>query len=111
MAVKRVGMLIGVKPDRLEEYRELHSDSHPGVRDLLAAASIRNFTIFLTEMPDGKPYLFGYYEYHGNDYQTDMARLSEEPRNTQWLSMTDPMQVPLPGEQTWKPMEEIYHNP
>lgn len=111
MAVKRIGMVIGVKPERLKEYRELHSDSHPGVRDLLAQANIRNFTIFLTEMPDGMPYLFGYYEYHGNDYQADMARLSDEPRNAEWLSMTDPMQIPLPGEPTWKPMEEIYHNP
>ena len=39
-----------------------------------------------------------------------MAKLAAEPRNTQWLEMTDPMQVPLPGESSWKVIEEIYHN-
>ncbi len=111
MAIRRIGMVIGVKEERLSEYRELHSDSHSGVRDLLSEANIHDFTIFLTEMPDGKPYLFGYYEYHGKNYEADMAHLAEEPRNAEWLAMTDPMQIPLPGEAGWKFMEEVYHNP
>lgn len=111
MAVTRVGMVIGVKAERLAEYRELHADSHAGVRDLLSAANIRNFSIFLTEMPDGRHYLFGYYEYTGEDYEADMARLNDEPRNARWLAMTDPMQIPLPGEKSWKTMEQVYFNP
>jgi len=107
---KRVAMVIGVREDRLEEYRALHADSHPGVRDLLSQAHMRNFSIFLARLPDGKPYLFGYYEYDGEEYDADMAKLAAEPRNTQWLEMTDPMQIPFPGESSWKVIEEIYHN-
>ena len=44
--VKRVGMVIKIKPDRLEEYLAVHSDSEPGVRDLLAKYNLRNFLQF-----------------------------------------------------------------
>ena len=110
MAVKRVGMVIGLREDRISEYKALHADDHPGVRDLLSAASMRNFSIFLERMPDGKLYLFGCYEYHGEDYEADMARLAAEDRNGEWLAMTDPMQIPFPGQSGWKLMERVYFN-
>ena len=100
-----------IRPERLEEYRELHADSHPGVRDLLHAAHMRNFSIYLQRLPDGHHYLFGYYEYDGTDYAADMARLAAEPRNREWLARCGPMQIPLPGEPTWKQMERVYYNP
>ena len=104
-------MVIGIREDRLDDYRALHADDHPGVRDLLEKANMRNFSIFLGRLPDGNLYLFGYYEYAGDDYDSDMAKLAAEPRNEEWLRMTDPMQIPLPGESSWKLMEEVYHNP
>jgi L-rhamnose mutarotase len=110
MQKKRVGMVIEVRDDRLEEYKALHADSHPGVRDLLSAANIRNFSIYLTRLPDGKNYLFGYYEYAGEDFDGDMARLQAEPRNGEWLAMCDPMQIPFPGETSWKEMDVVYRN-
>ena len=54
--------------------------------------------------------IFSYYEYKGTDYEADMARLSAETRNNEWLSMTDPMQIPLKDEKSWAVMEEVYHN-
>lgn len=110
MAVLRVGMVIGVREDRVDDYRALHAEGHPGVRDLLASAGIGNFSIFIERLPDGALYLFGYYEYHGSAYEADMARLDAEPRNREWLAMTAPMQIPLPGQEGWKIMEEVYHN-
>ena len=64
----------------------------------------------LRQLADGNDYLFAYYEYVGDDYADDMARLAVEPRNIEWLSLCDPCQLPLPGEQTWAVMAEIYHN-
>jgi len=107
--VKRVGMVIGIRPEHIEEYRRLHDDDNPGVRDLLRKYHIHNFSIFLTEI-EGKWYEFGYYEYTGNDFESDMARLAEEPRNIEWLKTCDPMQIPLPGEKGWRVMEQIYLN-
>jgi len=108
--VKRIGMVIGLREDRISEYRAVHADDHPGVRDLLSSANMRNFSIFLERLPGGKPYLFGYYEYDGDDYEADMARLAGEDRNREWLAMTDPMQIPLPGQSGWKIMEQVYFN-
>ena len=60
--VKRIGMVIGIKPDQIEAYKELHADDHAGVRDLLRRAKMENFSIFMHRLDDGKTYLFGYYE-------------------------------------------------
>jgi L-rhamnose mutarotase len=108
--LKRVGMVVGIKPDAIEEYKRLHADDEAGVRDLLSRHNIRNFSIFLQEI-DGKWYEFGYYEYTGDDFEGDMARLAQEPRNIEWLKVCDPMQLPLPGAEGWTEMERVYFNP
>jgi L-rhamnose mutarotase len=107
--IKRVGQLIGLKPEYIEEYKKLHADSNPGVRDLLRKYHIHNFSIFLEQI-DGKWYEFAYYEYDGDDFGADMKKLSEEPRNIEWLKICNPMQIPLPGANGWKEMERIYFN-
>ena len=108
--IKQVGMVVGIKPDKIKEYKRLHAAGHPGVRDLLNKYHMHNFSIFLTEI-DGKWYEFGYYEYSGDDFDGDMAKLAEEPRNIEWLQMCDPMQIPLEGETGWREMERVYFNP
>ena len=104
-------MVIGVRPERLEEYRELHADSHPGVRDLLHAAHMRNF-LHLPAAAAGRPPLpvrilrVRRHRLRGGHGQT-----GAEPRNREWLARCGPMQIPLPGEPTWKQMERVYYNP
>ena len=107
--VKRIGMVVGLRPEKMAEYKEVHADSHPGVRDLLSKYHMENFSIFLHQI-EGKWYEFGYYEYTGDDYEADMAAMGEEPRIKKWLSMCDPMQIPLAGEKSWSIMEEVYYN-
>lgn len=109
--VQRIGMVIGIKADQISAYEALHAASNPGVRDLLEKYHMHNFSIYIGQLDDGKDYLFGYYEYTGTDYKADMEKLGAEPRNQKWLSVTGPMQVPLPGEQSWAMMKEVYHNP
>ena len=108
--VKRVGMVIKIKPEYIDEYRELHSASNAGVRDLLTKAHMHNFSIFLHQLDDGNWYEFGYYEYTGDDFEADMAKLDRHPRNIEWLKVCDPMQVPLKGETGWAEMEQVYFN-
>jgi L-rhamnose mutarotase len=107
---KRFGMVIGMRPDRISAYEALHAASNGGVRDLLNKYNMHNFSIYLKEIEDGRYYLFGYYEYTGTDFAGDMARLAAEPRNQEWLSSTDPMQIPLAGESSWSVMREVYYN-
>lgn len=106
---KRVGMVVGLNPADMKEYKRLHADNHPGVRDLLNKYHMHNFSIFLHQI-DGKWYEFGYYEYTGNDFDGDMAKMNAEPRIKEWLKVCDPMQRPLPGEKSWATMEQVYYN-
>jgi L-rhamnose mutarotase len=108
--VKRIGMVIRIDSSKIKDYLTLHADSNPGVRDLLKKHNLRNFSIFLTRLDDGNYYEFGYYEYTGHNYESDMAALDAEPRNKEWLKLCDPMQIPLKGEITWKKMEQIFLN-
>jgi L-rhamnose mutarotase len=107
--ILRVGMVIGLREDCIDHYRALHDGK--GIRDLLQAYHIRNFSIFLQKMPDGKFYEFAYYEYHGQDYGADLAALAKEPRNIAWLKQTDATQTPLDRHQSWAVMERIFFNP
>ena len=107
--VKRVGMVIKLKPECVAKYRELHADGNPGVRDLLAKYHLENFSIFLRQI-GGEWFEFGYYEYTGADFEADMAALAAEPRNQAWLEVCDPLQLPLDGETGWAVMEQVYYN-
>lgn len=110
-SAKRVGMVIGMRPDRISAYEALHAASNAGVRDLLNKYHMHNFSIFIHQLDNGRYYLFGYYEYTGRDYEGDMAKLAAEPRNQEWLRTATPMQSPLPGEKSWSIMREVYYNP
>ena len=86
--VRRFGLVIGIRQECIDEYRSVHNG--PGVRDLLTDAGIRNFNIFLQQLPDGEYYEFAYYEYVGDDYETDMTALNTHPRNREWLATMRP---------------------
>jgi L-rhamnose mutarotase len=109
--IKRVGMVVKVKKEWLEEYEQLHADNHAGVRHLLTKYHMRNFSIFMVQLADGEWYEFGYYEYWGTDLEGDMAKLNSDPENMKWLELCDPMQEGiLPGQKGWKVMDTIYYN-
>ena len=46
--VLRFGMVIGLNPDVIDEYKRLHADENAGVRDLLSKYNMQNFNIFFT---------------------------------------------------------------
>ncbi len=106
--VRRFGQVIGLRPEKVDEYKALHAG--PGVRDLLRQANLHNFSIFLKRLDDGRCYEFAYYEYTGSDFEADMAWLAAQPGNQAWLAQCDPLQIPLVGERSWASMDEIFFN-
>ncbi len=80
-AYKRVGMVVRLKPECLAEYRRLHDGA--GVRDLLVAYHLCDFTIWI-QVINGVLYEFASYQYRGTDMAADMAALNAEPRN-KWV--------------------------
>ena len=107
--VQRMGMVIGVKPEKLAEYKALHAEAWPEMNAALSAANIRNYSIYLRE-PENL--LFGYWEYVGTDYAVDMKVLGDLAVTKRWLALTDPCQARLPSapeSEWWSPMPEVYH--
>ena len=102
--MKRYGMLIGVRPEKLDEYRRLHADVWPGVLKTIHDCNIRNYSIF---HKDG--YLFSYFEYIGEDFEADMARMAADPVTQEWWVLCQPLPTRAEGERWWAQMEEMFH--
>jgi L-rhamnose mutarotase len=103
----RVGSLIKLKPEYEERYIILHKYTFPGVLARIHRSNIRNYSIFLR---DGL--LFSYYEYIGDDFDGDMAKIGEDRVTQDWWKLTDPMQEPLESckeGEWWASMDEIFH--
>jgi L-rhamnose mutarotase len=110
--VKRYGSIIGVRPEKLEEYKKLHAAVWPDVLRMIERCNIRNYSIYLRKLPSGDYFLFGYFEYTGADFDADMAIMAADPTTQKWWAVCKPCQLPLddraPGE-WWAGMEEVFH--
>lgn len=107
--MQRMGMMIRLKTEVIDEYKRIHAAVWPSVLKQIADSNIRNYSIFLRE-PENL--LFGYFEYHGTDYAADMARMAQDPETQRWWKITDPMQAKLdsvPDGQWWGMLEEVFH--
>jgi L-rhamnose mutarotase len=110
--MKRYGSVVGVKAEMLEEYKRLHAAVWPGVLRKIKECNIRNYSIYLRQLDDGRYYLFSYFEYTGRDFAGDMARMAADPETQRWWDACKPCQSPLanraPGE-WWADMQEVFH--
>jgi L-rhamnose mutarotase len=109
---KRYGMVIGVKEQAVAKYKQLHANPWPEVMAKLKDVNIQNYSIYLTQFPDGNYYLFSYFEYTGDNFDADMKRMADDPKTKEWWSHTKPMQISLsnrPEGQWWMNMEEVFH--
>jgi L-rhamnose mutarotase len=107
--MQRYGMVIGIKPEMIAAYKELHAAVWPVVLAQIAGSHIRNYTIYLRE-PENL--LFSHFEYHGHDFAADMAAMAADPDTQRWWAVCMPCQAPLPsrqGGEHWAAMEEVFH--
>jgi L-rhamnose mutarotase len=105
--MKRYGSVLKVKPDMLEEYKTLHANVWQDVLVMIHACNIRNYSIYYK---DG--YLFSYFEYIGESFEQDMAKMAADPTTQEWWKLCDPCQEPLETRRSgewWASMEEVFH--
>ena len=105
--MKRYGQVIAVKAEKLEEYKRLHANAWPGVLKMISDCNIQNYSIYYK---DGL--LFSYYEYIGNDYEADMAKMAADEETQRWWDVCKPCQQPLDTRaegEWWADMEEVFH--
>lgn len=107
--MKRMGSVLGIKPEAIAEYKRIHADVWHEVLAMIAACGIRNYTIFLKQ-PENL--LFAYFEYHGTDWAADQAKMAADPKTQEWWSICMPMQAPLASRKEgewWAEMEDVFH--
>jgi L-rhamnose mutarotase len=108
--MERMAMVIGIKPDYIPEYKRLHADTWPEILERITSCNIRNYSIYLRE-PENL--LFGYWEYHGADFEADAAKMAADPKTQEWWAICMPMQTPLDTRKEgtwWATMEEVFHH-
>jgi L-rhamnose mutarotase len=105
--VQRHGQLIGVRSEKLAEYKDYHADVWPGVLEMIRQCNIRNYSIY---HKDGL--LFAYFEYVGDDFEADMAKMAADPTTQEWWAIMQPIQRPIETRaegEWWAEMEEVFH--
>ena len=105
--MKRVASVIGLPPESVERYEELHTAVWPAVLAQISASHITNYSIYrYGEL------LFSYFEYLGSDYDADMAAMAADPATQEWWAVCNPLQRPVDDRaegEWWKPIPEVFH--
>lgn len=108
--MQRMGSVIAVKKENIEEYKRLHADVWPSVLAMISKCNIRNYSIFLRE-PENL--LFSYFEYHGDDFAADAAKMAADPETQRWWDVCKPLQDPMEPRaegEWWAEIEEVFHH-
>ena len=105
--MKRIGEMIKIKPEGKQAYIDWHTNPLPGVNEMIKECNIQNYSIYCRG-----DYMFAYYEYVGDDFEADMAKMAADPTTQKWWDIVKPLMDPLPDRsegEFWSGMTEVYH--
>lgn len=105
--MKRIGFLLKVRADKIEEYKEFHKNVWPEMLEALSRTGWHNYSLFMRE--DGL--LFGYFETPVN-LETAQEGMSNEEVNARWQDMMAPYFENLGGQHPDEgllELEEVFH--
>jgi L-rhamnose mutarotase len=103
--MKRVGFLLKIKADRLEEYKAHHRAVWPEMLAALREAGWHNYSLFLHD--DGL--MFGYFETPHSLAQAQ-AMMAEKEVNTRWQQMMAPyFEENVRPDESFMELEEVFH--
>ena len=105
--MKRVGFLMKVRADMLEEYADWHAKVWPDMLDALRLHGWRNYSIFARE--DGT--LFGYVEVP-DTFEKALEDMAGEEVNSRWQEFMAPyFEIPDGShpDQNMIVLEEVFH--
>lgn len=105
--MQRVGFLLKVKPDKLDEYKKHHEHVWPEMLDALRRTGWHNYSLFLRD--DGL--LFGYFEAQ-ESFQKSLDGMATEEINARWQTLMAPYFENLGGahaDQNMQELVEVFH--
>ena len=101
------GQLGRLKPEKIETYDALHAEPWPEVLKTIRDCNLRNYSIFRHE-----DLVFAYFEYSGEDFDADMAKMELCPHTQQWWTHTKPCFVKFsihPNSEFYADMKQIFY--
>ena len=106
MSGQRYAQIIRLKPEKKEYYLQLHAETWPCVLEKIKECNIRNYSIYIYN-----DLLFAYFEYIGEDFESDMKKMAEDPCTQEWWKETAPCQESLSDDpdQWWLNLTEVFH--
>jgi L-rhamnose mutarotase len=105
--MQRIGFLLKVKQEKIEEYKQHHKAVWPEMLEALRRTDWRNYSLFLRQ--DGL--LFGYFETPVS-FQTALDGMSKETINAKWQELMAPYFEGLGGahaDEALIQLEEVFH--
>jgi L-rhamnose mutarotase len=107
--MQRIGFLLKVKQDMIEEYKARHREVWPEMREALSRTGWHNYSLFMTE--DGM--LFGYFETPGS-LQAAVDGMSKEEVNARWQASMAPFFENIGGknaDEGLMQLEQVFYLP
>lgn len=104
--MQRIGFILKVKEDMIEEYKRRHANVWPEMLDALRATGWHNYTLFMRE--DGL--LFGYVE--TPDFEAAKAGMATKEVNARWQAEMGDLFEALDGQapdEAMTPLEIVFH--
>lgn len=105
--MKRVGFLLKVRADKIDEYKAHHKAVWPEMQNALRQTGWHNYSLFLRD--DGM--LFGYFE-AAESFEVSLAGMAKQETNTRWQALMAPFFEALNGlqpDQGMIELSEIFH--
>ena len=105
--MQRVGFLLKVREDRIDEYKHHHRNVWPEMQDALQNHGWHNYSLFMR--PDGL--MFGYVEV-AESFQVSLDGMAGEHVNTRWQEVMKPYFEALGGarpDESMAELEEVFH--
>lgn len=105
--MERHASVIGIPSGNREEYERLHAAAWPEVLAKIAEVNIQNYSIYrYGEL------LFSYFEYVGENFDADMAKMAADPKTQEWWEVCMPLQRPVKDRadgEWWASIPEVFH--
>lgn len=102
--MKRFIMYSDLKPEKVQDYIELHANPWPELLKLLGQCNIHNYSISIRGTQ-----LFTYYEYTGDNYEADMEVMDSSPVMQEWWKYSKPCFVGHEKQEYYEDLQEVFY--
>jgi len=105
--VKRVGFILKVCQDKIEEYKRHHQTVWPEMLEALRRNGWHNYSLFMRD--DGL--MFGYFE-TPSSFQAALDGMAQEKINAKWQAFMSPYFEALGGlnpDESMSELQEVFH--